>query len=204
VRLAQDRSQRRRRALWTAGVLGAVLAIGVPSAVVLINAGRERAAVRSAAEAPIAGEASIDLPSATHVQGTVDYTSDAPITPATGALPPVGGDHDPVVQNCGVYTEAVRNENAVHSLEHGAVWLTYRPDLPQDQVAALSALGADHPYLLVSPYPDLAAPVVASAWGVQVELDSPADARLAAFVARYEQGAQTPEPGAPCSGGIGG
>ncbi len=49
-----------------------------------------------------------------------------------GQIAPVGGDHGPVLQNCGFYEEPVRNENAVHSLEHGAVWITYRPDLPVD------------------------------------------------------------------------
>ena len=44
--------------------------------------------------------------------------------------PPVGGDHNPTWLNCGVYTAPVPNELAVHALEHGAVWVTYRSDLP--------------------------------------------------------------------------
>jgi hypothetical protein len=48
--------------------------------------------------------------------------------------PPVGGDHNPAFLNCGIYDQPVENENAVHSLEHGVVWVTYQPDLPQSAV----------------------------------------------------------------------
>lgn len=117
--------------------------------------------------------------------------------------PPVGGPHNPVWQNCGFYSEPVRNENAVHSMEHGAVWITYRPDLPGGQVETLRDLAQGRNYVLVSPYPGLPSPVVASAWGKQLQLDSADDPRLEQFVSSYSQGPQTPEPGATCSGGVG-
>jgi hypothetical protein len=118
-------------------------------------------------------------------------------------IPPVGGPHDPVLQNCGFYDVPVRNENAVHSLEHGTVWITYSPDLPLDQVEALRALSSGRTHVLVSPYPGLPAPVVASAWGEQLMLDGAYDPRLEQFINAFEQGPQNLEPGAPCSGGIG-
>jgi hypothetical protein len=128
-----------------------------------------------------------------HVDGPVQYAQ----------TPPVGGDHAPVWQNCGFYREPVANESAVHSLEHGAVWVTYSPDLPAPQVDILRDLAADQSYVLVSPYPGLPTPVVASAWGVQLRLPSAGDRRLRAFVDRYRQSPQAPEPGAPCSGALG-
>ncbi len=118
-------------------------------------------------------------------------------------IPPVGGPHAPVWQNCGFYDTPVRDENAVHSLEHGTVWITYHPDLPTDQVEVLRALANGHTHVLVSPYPDLPAWVVASAWGEQLWLEDAYDPRLEQFVSAFEQGPQNPEPGAPCSGGIG-
>ncbi len=132
-------------------------------------------------------------PSANHVTTQVRYEQS----------PPVGGDHNPVWLNCGVYDAPVPNEYAVHSLEHGAVWVTHSPDLAADQVDALvSNLPSE--YIVVSPYEDLPAPVVASAWGVQLELDGVDDPRLAEFVREYRQGPQTPEPGAACTGGTDG
>ncbi len=142
---------------------------------------------------PPEGVQYFEIPSQYHTEGPVLYEP----------VPPVGGDHAPVWQNCGFYDSPVRNENAVHSLEHGAVWITYSPDLPVDQVEALRALASGHTHVLVSPYPGLPAPVVASAWGVQLMLEGAYDPRLEQFVSAYEQGPQNPEPGAPCSGGIG-
>ena len=132
-------------------------------------------------------------PAAQHTEGDVDYAQ----------TPPAGGEHNPVWQNCGFYDEPVADENAVHSLEHGAVWITYSPDLSQDQVDQLRDRAHSQTYVLVSLYPDLPSPVVASAWGKQLRLESADDPDLERFVRAYRQGPQTPEPGAVCTGGIG-
>ncbi len=128
-----------------------------------------------------------------HVQGNVDY-------PQT---PPVGGDHAPVWQNCGYYSKPIVKEQGVHSMEHGAVWITYDPNLASDQVTVLRNLAKSQTYVLVSPFPGLPSPVVATAWGAQLGLPSATDAELAKFVSYYRQGPQTREPGAPCTGASG-
>lgn len=128
---------------------------------------------------------------ATHVAGAVEY-------PQT---PPAGGPHTAVWMNCGVYDQPVPNENAVHDLEHGAVWATYDPSLPQSEVDALVA-AMPETYSVVSPYEGLTSPIVLSAWDAQVAIDSPDDPRLNAFVERFWQSSSAPEPGAPCTGGI--
>jgi len=117
--------------------------------------------------------------------------------------PPVGGDHSEQWQNCGVYTEPVRSENAVHSLEHGAIWVTYRPDLAPDQVQALQSAVKTQPYGLLSPFPGLPAPVVATVWGTQLKLQSASDPQLANFIAKYADANRAPEPRGECTGGIG-
>ena len=108
--------------------------------------------------------------------------------------------HNPVPQTCGFYDEPIGSEHAVHSLEHGAVWVTYDPDLPANDVQVLEDLAAERDYLIVSPFAGLPAPVVASAWGVQLRLEGVDDPYLELFVDYYEQGPQTPELGASCSG----
>jgi hypothetical protein len=117
--------------------------------------------------------------------------------------PPVGGPHNPVWQNCGVYTEPVKNEHAVHSLEHGAVWITYQPELDTAQVEKLAEITRQSSHRLLSPYPGIDSPIVVTAWGYQLKLTSADDPQLMAFIQQYEQSPDGPEPGAPCDGAEG-
>lgn len=120
-----------------------------------------------------------------------------------GSIPPPFGAHFSEWQNCGIYDQPVNLGNALHSMEHGAVWLTYAPNLSQSQVDDLQNLVRGHSYVLMSPYPSQTKPVVLTAWGVQLIIDSLPDDRIAKFIAYYELGPQNPEPGAPCNGAVG-
>jgi hypothetical protein len=133
------------------------------------------------------------------IQGGVHVN--APVTYAQS--PPVGGEHYPAWQNCGIYDQPVQSENAVHSMEHGAVWLTYRPNLSAAELDQLRSLVRGRSYTLLSPYPGQDTPIAISAWGFQLKVDSAGDARLGQFIARFRQGPQAPEPGAVCIGGVG-
>lgn len=118
-------------------------------------------------------------------------------------LPPVGGVHYDAWQRCGIYAEPIDPGNAVHSLEHGAVWISYQPDLPAEQVEQLQNLVRGEPYLLLSPFPEQRSPVVLTAWAAQLEVDSADDGRIKTFIQRYRLGPSTPERGGACSGGGG-
>ncbi|MFJ4694772.1 DUF3105 domain-containing protein [Streptomyces sp. NPDC088766] len=118
--------------------------------------------------------------------------------------PPVGGDHNQVWMNCNgdVYTEALNNMNAVHSLEHGAVWVTYSSKAPKADVDALAAKVKKTPYTLMSPDDKQADPIVLTAWGHQRTVTGASDPNVDKFFEKYVQGEQTPEPGAACTGGL--
>lgn len=118
------------------------------------------------------------------------------------AFPPFGGPHDGIWAQCTgtVYEVPVRNENMVHSLEHGAVWIAYNPD--EVTGAALQSLkdrveGQD--YLLLSPYPGLESAVSLQSWGHQLTVPSAADPRIDQFIRALRVNQYThPEVGAPC------
>ncbi len=180
------RKERRRKVLGiTGGALAVVVVVGLIGFLFYMDH-RSR---------QIPGMAEHEVDSYVHVDTgqRVDYQQS----------PPVGGDHWSAWQNCGVYPAPVTPEFAVHSLEHGAVWIAYDPDLPADQVEQLNGFYTAGSYLVVSPYEgEMDGPIVASAWGRQVAVDDPADETLQRFVRAFEQSNDVPEPGALCSQGV--
>lgn len=116
--------------------------------------------------------------------------------------PPFGGNHDSVWAACNgvVYKSAVRNENMVHTLEHGAVWIAYNPDKVQGGALASLARKVDgQPYTVMSPYPGLDHVVSLQSWGHRLKLDDPADRRVDQFIKSLRQNPYAyPEPGATC------
>jgi hypothetical protein len=180
------REERRRKVLTIAGVTTAVVLVVGLLAFLIFMEFRSRT---------VSGVEEFEVGSYEHVETgqRVDYEQ----------TPPVGGDHWNAWQNCGVYPEPVTPEFAVHSLEHGAVWINYRPDLPEDQVQALNEMYSPGDYLVISPYEgELDAPIVASSWGRQISAETAGDENLQRFVRLYERGTDVPEPGASCSGQV--
>jgi hypothetical protein len=186
----------------------AFFSLGIASMLVLngcSNSTNRTATSRTAepsADAPLTSEGvsadlsevqTISVSGAEHVETPVPYPQS----------PPVGGDHSPGWQNCGSYAEIVPNELAVHSMEHGAVWITYDPALDQTQAEELRALSKNQTHVLVTQYEGLGQQIVLSAWEHQLRVDSVNDPRIALFIAQFQNGPQTPEPGSPCSGAIG-
>jgi len=150
---------------------------------------------------------------ATAIEGIVDYRNNAdktitarnhkagPLTYKTN--PPVGGDHNERWQNCNgdVYAQPIPKEHAVHSMEHGAVWVTYKQGLPADQVEKLAGKVKGKDYMLLSPVADLDKNVSLQAWGFQLKVDTVDDSRIDDFIGALRQNA-TVEPEAPCSNGV--
>ena len=244
LRAQQKRAERRRNLIF-AGALGAVAALiigGVAWYAASRSSNNAGSGGRTAAIIPpgVSGGATTvqaaahQVPNTSGISGVVEYvTTGWPPTsnngPASEALehdhvtgpvrysvtPPVGGPHNAVWMNCGIYDKPVPNERAVHNLEHGAVWITYQPSLPRPQVNQLRgfverqttvAPGGVTPsrYMDLTPYPGLSSPIVISSWGFQLKVTSPADPRLQQFVNKFRaSSAYTPEYGAPCTGGLG-
>ena len=196
---AEEARRERKQKLLIYGVAGVVvLAIVALVVFEMVRSSREEEELAE----PIEGLEEFEITDRNHVETTVDYEAEY------GNLPPAGGNHAPVWLNCGIYDTAVGNENAVHALEHGAVWITYQPDLPTDQVETLRDTvdeldSTESGHVILSPFEGLPSPIVASAWGLQVPVDDADDTRIEQFLHQYVRGPQTLEPGAVCSGGVG-
>lgn len=200
----QARKENRRRAI-TGVAIAVALSLGAGIiAIAALKGGGNDVELDEAGE--MAGVKST-TPDAGHVSAEVKYDT----------TPPMGGQHDQAWVNCKVYDAPIRNENGVHALEHGAVWITYRPDLPEGDVEKLEDFVRRQPlvvvtvkgvrretnerYILMSPFPGLPAPVVISSWAHQLRLDSPDDPRLQRYVDTFRVSEKySPEYGPTCKG----
>jgi hypothetical protein len=132
-------------------------------------------------------------PNHLHVFGHIQYDT----------APPIGGNHSAYWADCTgtVYPHAIANENAVHMLEHGAVWITYNPStLPSSELGTLESYVAGVDRMALSPYPNLQSPISLQSWDYQLFVSSASDPRIRAFILALRYNTQTtPEPGATCS-----
>lgn len=182
---AKQKNKDRRTALlmWGAGGAVIVLLVGVVGFYL----------VKQQGETSLDAATTVKFDGGQHVWTKVNY-------PQT---PPMGGEHNNYWQQCDIYDKPIHNEHAVHSMEHGAVWITYRPDLPKAQVDKIKEIATstgDRDYMLVSPFENLPAPIVASSWGHQMRFQTLEEPRLRAFIKKFQNGSDTPEPGATCGG----
>ncbi|GAA3495845.1 DUF3105 domain-containing protein [Streptomyces prasinosporus] len=201
MRRAEQARERRNRILVIAASLVVVAGL-VAGGVVLVRS-QSDGADGAAGDAKAAGRFVTDKDGVrkwegelgrNHVTKSVEYP----------VAPPVGGDHNPAWMNCNgdVYTDEINNTNAVHSLEHGAVWVTYDERADEADVDALAAKVKKTPYTLMSPVDGQKDPIMLTAWGHQRTVTGADDPAVDAFLEKFVQGEQTPEPGAACTNGL--
>jgi hypothetical protein len=151
-------------------------------------------ATATAAEiSAIQGVTSKTFAGGNHSTSVIDYGADSP---------PFGGEHNPVWADCTgtVYPNALANENAVHTLEHGAVWITYKPGLDQASIDKLAKRVNGINFMIMSPYAGLKTDISLQAWGYQLFVDSADDPRIDEFISKVRLNPNTtPEYGATCS-----
>jgi hypothetical protein len=179
---APGASSLQRMRVWLTGVALFALVLGSSACTTVVSPppGEQQTAAPSGSPGPSASgslspEGAVadaqSLPGVFHETISVRDHTDDPVD--YDRTPPIGGKHVGVWADCTgtVYTAPISDETAVHSLEHGAVWVTYRPDLPADQVSALAGVVDGHNYTFLSPYPDQQAAVSLQAWGWQLGLE---------------------------------
>ena len=143
--------------------------------------------------AAISGVVVKSFPGGNHTSDVVDYGADSP---------PFGGEHNPIWAACTgvVYPDQIANENAVHMLEHGAVWITYQPDLDQASQDSLAKRVNGINFMAMSPYAGLKSPISLQSWGFQLFVDTADDPRIDEFISAVRLNPNTtPEYGATCN-----
>ena len=213
--LAQRKAMKRgqappdRRGLWIGLTIAAIAVVLIGGAIVIDNGQQQqRLAPQQTAEARVEKVVSEPITSTvtSEIAGVQAFKVDQGHTPSKvdyPQMPPAGGLHNVEWQNCGIYDTPVEVVNGVHSMEHGAVWVAYKPDVGAEAIEKLRGLVRGKTYTLLSPMQEASAPIVAAAWGFRLELNDANDPRLLQFLSKFINGPQTPEPGATCAGAKG-
>ena len=178
------------------GLIAAAVAVVVFAAAVITYAVVQ--VNKSNADKVTAADQIADLQTFDYASGQQHVTTPVTYTES----PPVGGPHDPEWADCTgtVYDVDIRHENAVHSMEHGATWITYDPDaISDDDLSTLKDLVDGRSGLLLSPYAGLGSTISLQSWNHQLSVDSASDKRVQQFVDFMTFNADFyPEVGASC------
>lgn len=147
---------------------------------------------RSTPEVPRPGVAHEDKGRQHVADGTVPYG---------GQEPPTSGDHsNPVPWQA--YEQEISDMNVIHNMEHGGIYISYKPDLPADQVAKIKALFFA-PYsrqdfsaskALLAPRAANDAPIIMSSWLRSEKFESFDEEKMVEYYRRNV--GKSPEPAA--------
>jgi hypothetical protein len=82
--------------------------------------------------------------------GGAEHTKEGEKTTTWKSTPPVSGPHWPDPQRDGIYDKELPDEGVVHSLEHGRIWISYKPTIPSATREALKDIARKNTYMVVS------------------------------------------------------
>lgn len=105
--------------------------------------------------------------------------------------PPTSGKHLSQAENWGIYDKGVDDRAAVHSLEHGGIWISYQ-DITDEEKRILEEIGRKNPQsTIVSPRLKNDDKIVISSWGKMMRLKSADKALIQKYIDTYKN--QSPE-----------
>lgn len=116
----------------------------------------------------------------THIpEGTTDH-------PAYNSNPPTSGPHWPTPADWGVYNTTQPDERFVHNLEHGGIWISYKPDkVDQATIALLNDFAKRYPLIVVEPRDKDDATISLAAWTHLENLDQYNERTILEFINAY-------------------
>lgn len=107
--------------------------------------------------------------------------------------PPTSGSHYAQPTDWGVYQDELKDENVIHSLEHGGIWISYQPSIDEETKEKLEAIGKKYSgSVVVSPRTANDSPIALASWGRLEKLMTFDETRIVEFIKRNKN--KSPEP----------
>jgi hypothetical protein len=111
--------------------------------------------------------------------------------PAYNSDPPTSGWHYAQPANWGVYQNELPDEQLIHNLEHGGIWISYK-GIDDATISALEKIAKSESKIILEPRSKDDAPIVLASWGRLQKLQIFDEAAVRNFISANKN--QSPEP----------
>ena len=101
---------------------------------------------------------------------------------AYNSNPPTSGAHLATAARWGVYQEALSDEQLVHNLEHGGIWISYK-DIDPETKANIERIGRSNPgSVIVTPRAQNDSKIAVASWKRLMKLDFYDEQKILDFI----------------------
>ncbi|HEV8601397.1 MAG TPA: DUF3105 domain-containing protein [Patescibacteria group bacterium] len=111
-------------------------------------------------------------------QGSTDH-------PAYNSNPPTSGQHWPQPAAWGDYDLTLPDEQLIHNLEHGGIWIAYKSDLDSSSIAQLKDFAKRYRKIIVEPRDANDSNIALAAWGRLLKLDKYDEGAIVRFIEAF-------------------
>ena len=128
---------------------------------------------------PVSGTVEYEIMGRNHVAQGTEVT-------AYNSNPPTSGPHWPAPAKNGIYDSTQPDEQFVHNLEHGYVWISYKSDVSDDVKNQLKDIvKGDDWKVVLEPRDKNDSKIALAAWGRLLKMDDPDYDRIKDFIRTY-------------------
>ncbi len=107
--------------------------------------------------------------------------------------PPTSGSHYAKEAAWGVYQNELPDEQLIHNLEHGGIWISYKPDIDQEIKTELESIGNRYKKsVIVAPRVKNDSMIALASWGRLEKLDTFDEVEIINFIDANKN--KSPEP----------
>ncbi len=101
--------------------------------------------------------------------------------------PPVSGWHYGQTAEWGIYDKELVDQNVIHNLEHGGIWISYKPDAPPELIAKLKEVAGRYSRkIILAPRAANDSIIAVAAWGRLDKFDYFDEARIVKFIKAHK------------------
>ncbi|MEX2090868.1 MAG: DUF3105 domain-containing protein [Candidatus Paceibacterota bacterium] len=103
--------------------------------------------------------------------------------PEYNSNPPTGGWHYGSPAQTGIYDKELPDEQLIHNLEHGHIWIAYRSDLDQETINKLAEIAKSYSSkIIMVPRAKNNVPIALMAWEYLLKLDTFDESQVTGFI----------------------